>query len=146
MVKIGLITKRQFHGVDRDSVIISQNKLWHPNAHWYEGEWVNVINNVEFNPGLVYLDTTSFADRRAAVREVAGTMLRCRQPQTVLLANVMLNDPRTQKALDSDALIASIKNSIPPREFKRWSPTVENYDYASTGKTTMLTYVFHREK
>ena len=140
MVSLGLIDKKQFHGVDRDSTIIKQNRVWHPEAHWYAGEWTEIIQRLDFKPALIYLDTTSFADRRAAVREVVTTMLRCRQPETVLFANLMLTDPRTHKALDSNALLESIRTAVPPRELRRWNLEIENYDYASTGKTTMLTY------
>lgn len=144
MRRIGLLDKRQFHGVDRDETIVAQNRTWHPEANWYGGEWVNIINSVEFNPAMIYLDTTAFADRRAAVRDVVGTMLLCRNPQTVLFANAMLNDPRSHRKIDPNGLLQLICKGIPPRELRRWNLSVENFDYAMTGKTTMMTYVFHR--
>jgi len=143
MERLGLLTKNQFHGVDWNKNIIAQNELWHPEAHWYAGEWVDVIGANEFNPALCYLDTTAFADRHVAARLVSETMLLC-PAQTVLFANLMLNDPYAKRKIDPNAVLQAISEGVPPSELRRWDLSVENFEYSMTGKTSMLTYVFYK--
>lgn len=143
MVDEGLITKSQFHGVDRDTAIIAVNKRWHPEAHWYAGEWEDVIAVEDFNPALVYLDTTSFADQHTAIALVTETMMLC-PAQTVLFANLMLNSPYSGRKFNPNTILAAIGKSVPARELEQWNLSVENFEYTTTGKTHMLTYVIHK--
>ena len=142
MVKAGLITKRQFVGIDLDQEIIFNNRKWHPEATWYAGEWIHVISSSKkFNPGMIYLDSTSFACNKEASRLTVETMMRCPKG-TVLLVNVMLNDPRSSKKLDPDVLIEEIKRSVPCLE--QWREEVRNYSYSATGHTEMGTFAFYK--
>lgn len=141
---LGFLKKEQFHGVDRDSGIIYRNKLWHPEAHWYEGDWNEVIENAEFNPSLVYLDATSFADHEIAMNLTVGTMLLC-PDETVLIVNVMANDPRSSKKFDKNKLVDRLGYKVPSMELAKWSTTVENYEYSATGITLMISYIFHKK-
>jgi hypothetical protein len=144
LIRSGLITKNQFFGVDRDAAIIAQNRAWHPEAHWYAGEWLTSIECEDaFEPGMVYLDSTNFADHHAAIELVVGTMLRC-PSGTVLLVNVMMNDPRSSRKFNSDKLIGSIVCRIPASELTKWDSQVINYDYSMTGLTKMGTFAFHK--
>ncbi len=144
MQKEGLLTKSQFHGVDRDSEIIEQNKVWHPTANWHVGEWTEVIENCEFEPALIYLDTTNFADHWTATDTVVRTMMLC-PPHTVLLANLLLNDPYSSKRFDPDKIIEHLGSHVPSMEIRRWSNVVESFIYSTTGKTYLITYILHKQ-
>lgn len=141
---IGLISKNQFFGVDWDEKIIAENKLAHPIANWFCGDWIKVIRDCDdFNPAFVYLDSTKFADHVAAANLVASTMHFC-GGDTVLLANMMLNDPRSRKRFDYRPFVHHLSNIVGPIELGKWSPNVECYCYNGSGKTEMITYILHK--
>jgi hypothetical protein len=143
---MGFLNKSQFHGIDWSEEVISKNRSWHPESNWYCGDWLKVIRgNDDFNPGLIYLDTTNFADGNAATRIVASTMHLC-LPDTVLLVNVMMNDPHSGRTFMSEALPANISRSVGSLELKKWSARVESFVYNATGKTEMMTYIFHKQR
>ena len=157
LVDLGLLTVDQFHGVDKDVDkngreigIIRRNRQWHPNAHWYRGDWVETIKmqtmQGRFNPAMIYLDTTSFADYHIASRMVGATMMRC-PSSTVLFANVMLNDSRSSKRFDEDALVRNLGEQIPSFELDEWDIDVQTFSYNASGSTNMLTHaLFKRGK
>mgnify|MGYP003972714173 CR=1 FL=1 len=142
---LGFLTKDQFHGVDWDHDIIKENKREHPQAHWYEGDWIEVIESTEFNPALVYLDSTSFADHKIALNLTVRTMFVCPHG-TVLIANAMLNDPRSRKQFSKDKLIDDLRTEVPSIELSKWDTTVRNFQYSSTGRTYMISYVLYKKE
>lgn len=143
MVASGLITKDQFHGVDRSREIIVQNKVWHPNAHWYEGEWLDMIMDNAFNPACVYLDTTGTAGYSGTADLVTRTMQRC-PPACVLLINVMLDDPRRGTESDPQVLLQNIADRCTAVELSAWGwEDIEAFEYKSS-HTRMLTAALHR--
>lgn len=144
LLKHKMIVKQQFFGVDIDNAIIEQNKLWHPEATFVNGDWLEVIGKADFNPGMIYLDATSFADHDNAIRITVGTMLLCPK-STVMFVNLMMNDPRSRKKFSSDTLIEKIQCKIPRRELEKWEHEVVNYEYSMTRQTTMRTFVFHKK-
>lgn len=145
--RAGLATKQQFHGVDKNVVLVTQNKLWHPTAHWYAGDWLEVIEGCEnFNPALIYLDTQSFVNMHIAAEMVSRTMMMC-PPQTLLLANVMTNDPMRLKkrlTIEKDELLAAIARKVPSMELERWMKEIRNFHYNQTGRTDMQTYALYK--
>jgi hypothetical protein len=144
--KLGLLSKCQFHGVDRDAKIIVENKRFHPEAMWYHGDWLDIIYSVEnFNPAFVYLDATNFADGIKTMHLVAATMHLCPE-NTVLVANLMLNDPRSSIRFDPKTLTENITRFIGPLEFKKWRRKVEAFVYNGTGKSEMISYAFYKER
>lgn len=144
MMRSGLITERQFVGVDWDGAIIEMNRVDHPKATWIAGEWSDVIGKYpEFKPGLIYLDTTSFAEGDGAVRLTVGTMLRC-PPGTMVLTNLMLNDPRSRKKFTADHLMEMISKNISGIELEKWDHEVVNFEYSMTGYTRMGTFVLNK--
>lgn len=146
MLAAGVISsKSQFHGVDWDKKgegIIAQNKVWHPEAHWYQGEWSEVITKVNFNPAFVYLDATNFADQHIASGLVTTTMMLC-PFDTVLIVNLMLTDPRSSRVFDSDKLIRNLECRVPSMELSLWNIRIPNYRY-SASKTELITYAFYK--
>jgi hypothetical protein len=143
---LGLISKNQFFGVDWDQEFIRQNKEWHPDANWYCGDWVEIIREQEnFDPSLVYLDTTNFADHIKAANTVSATMHLCKKG-TVLLANAMLNDPRSRKRFDPSGLMRNLERRVGSLELKKWVPEISNYVYNGSSRTNMITYVFYKKE
>lgn len=142
LVKAGMISKRQFFGVDMDTSIIAKNRQWHPDANWLAGEWLEVLwKEEEFNPGMVYLDTTSFVDSTISIRLASQTMDMCPQG-TVLLVNAMLTDPRSRRRFDPDKFLAGVARSVP--QLGKWDSQIAVYEYSTTGRTRMVTLVFYR--
>lgn len=145
MGALGLLKKNQFHGVDRDEDIIQKNKEWNPDAYWYHGEWIDVIRDcLNFNPALVYLDTTTFADCDISADIIISTMLLC-PIDTLLLVNSILSGPYRRK-FDSQTLINKVIKGVPSLELEKWTKEIKMYEYNATGKTNMITYVFYKEK
>jgi len=149
--RIGLIRKSQFFGVDRDQDkdgnplgLIDTNRRLHPEANWFRGDWVEVLRECDnFDPALIYLDSTSFADHIGTAKMTAFTMTFC-QKGTVLLVNTMKNDPRSSIQFDYTMFPRHLEKLVNPFELKKWSPKVENYWYNASGKTNMVTYILHK--
>lgn len=141
-VRIGLHGHRQYHGVDRDRILIELNRRDHPDAHFYADEWLRAIETCEsFRPGLVYLDTTSMLNHRGALRLVANTMPLC-PPGTVLLANLMINNPHSsERSCDLGSIVTLVSKALPASEVDMWAPDVRSYSY-DHGHTEMATFVF----
>lgn len=92
----------QCYGVDRNKLIIRQNKKLHPKSNWIANEWLSAIRNSDsFDPALVYLDTTSFAEGFVAANLLANTLSGCKI-STLVIANVMMNNPRSGKGDNAD--------------------------------------------
>ncbi len=144
LTEMGFLVKPQFFGVDRDDQIIAINRKWHPDAKWFTGDWLDVIKVQDFNPAMIYLDTTSFADHNTATKMVVQTMMLCPR-QTVIFANVMLNDPRSSKRFRRDTLLRNLELQVPSLELNLWQREVKNYLYSSTRYTDMFTYIFYKE-
>jgi hypothetical protein len=146
MEEMGLVKKSNFYGVDREKEIIEQNRIWHPEAHWYWGDWNHVIRECDdFNPALIYLDLINFSCNRKISGIVSSTMLLC-PINTILLVNVMLNDPRSSIVFQAQDLIRNLEKIVPSLELEKWMKEIKNYNYNATGKTEMITYVFYKEK
>lgn len=146
LVSSGLIATNQFFGVDNDKSIISKNEVWHPEAKWFFGDWLEVIKkNISlFDPGLIYLDATNMLGKgRTAHKLVKETMYLC-PFDTVLAVNFMLNDPRSSIKFNEDILLKEIVQNVGPIELAKWSKKVINYSYNATGKTEMMTYILYK--
>lgn len=145
MVTMGLLEKCQFHGVDLDHGKRDQNEAWHPEAKWYAGEWCDVIaNEDEFSKAsLIYLDSTSILGHDVACEMTVKTM-RLATAGSVLLVNVMANNPRSSQCFDSDVFIKRIISKMPPEEISVWRPD-RNFNYCIS-KTLMRTFAFYKEQ
>lgn len=144
----------QCYGVDRSSSIIRKNRRLHPGSNWLATEWNKAIQDQSiFNPALVYLDTTSFADRRPATAALKETLRGCKK-DTLVIANVMMNNARAGSGeffFDQNALIDNLLHDEHRETFAKWnvSPEDENinlfhsYEYR-TSKTLMRSYIFFK--
>ena len=142
MVQAGLLTKRQFYGVDRDidsEGVIRYNRSQHPNAHWFRGEWLATIydNPDSFRPALVYFDSTQTI--KTVVPTLAETMDAC-PPDTVLAANIMLNIPQNGQVFNPNSLFSRLAEYL---RSPNWIPEPKCYCYRCS-RTIMATYIFRR--
>jgi hypothetical protein len=145
---------KQCYGVDRSSALISKNKRLRPESNWIAAEWNAAIQDQSiFDPALVYLDTTSFANGRPAQEILKETLYRCKKG-TVVIANVMMTHPRAGDGtalFDEDALINNLFEDIHPRTFSTWNISPDNkshrifysYEY-NTSKTLMRSFIFFK--
>lgn len=144
----------QCYGVDRSSNIIRRNRRLHPNSNWLNAEWNAAIQDQSiFDPALVYLDTTSFATKSPATSALKETLRRCNK-NTLLIANVMMNNARAGGGdlfFDKNALIENILADEHPETFSKWNVSPEDkkvnlfhsYEYR-TSKTLMRSYIFFK--
>lgn len=142
--KDGFLSPGQFHGVDREKSLIQQNKKWHPKAHWYAGEWSDVIRDNDFNPAMIYLDTISFINTDSTAKLAAFTMPLCPQG-TVMIVNAMMNDPRSRRRFDHRDIIALMCKHMGSFELDKWKKAVECFDYNATGYTNMMSLILFKD-
>lgn len=146
-------------GVDRSKRIINKNKRYWPEVNWINNEWNSAIlsaagkNNCIFNPGLVYLDTTSFGDKQISVDLLKETLNLC-DHNTLVICNVMMNNPRAgvgDKLSDPNIIVDNLLNIDNIDSIKDWniSPQDKNekvfhsYQY-QTNCTVMRSYIFFK--
>jgi len=145
LVDSGLIEKSQFFGVDYDikqEGIIEFNRKEHPEANWFEGEWMEVIeNNFEiFNPAIIHFDYTRTVVNKTAQVYSARTMNIC-PSGTVFVANLMLSDGHSSKRFDPKVFVESVNHHL--RHPNDWQFFPQTYLYKSS-QTRMGTFVFIR--
>lgn len=144
----------QCYGVDRSRKIIKGNRKFIPESNWIAAEWNEAIQDQSiFSPGLVYLDTTSFADREPAVNALKETLMRCNK-KTLVICNVMMNNARAgmgENLFDEGALIDNLLNNQHRETFASWNVSPEDptrnvfhsYEYR-TRKALMRSYILFK--
>lgn len=145
LAKIGLIKKSQFYGVDYDiqnSGIIERNRKTHPEAHWFKGEWLRVLddNYDRFNPALIYFDYTFTVVSPKTYRNLAGTMNIC-PPDTVIAANIMISDGHSNRKYSVDDFVNRIWRNVVYAS--KWKLLDKYYPYKAS-HTKMATFIFRR--
>jgi hypothetical protein len=138
MLDLGIIkNKSQFHGVDLSKEIIDMNKSLHPEAHWYHGDWLDVIRDHDFNPSFIYLDGTNLPKNMLSL---TATTLRLSPKNCVLFVNFPLNNPHNKDhQYDFDFNLELNKSII----LDNWS-CEGRLNYNATGKSNMQTYVYKK--
>jgi hypothetical protein len=153
------VPMERIYGVDRDKNVIKKNKKYYPKVNWRAGEWDKTVRtaagkeNKYFNPALVYLDTTSFEDKEPAVDLLKETLNFC-QKNTLLICNVMMNNPRAglgEVYYDPDIIIDNLLKSDNEEAFKDWNISPDDksekvfhsYQY-QTSCTVMRSYIFFK--
>jgi hypothetical protein len=135
------LKKSQFVGVDLDPAIIARNRKAHPDATWFCGDFLDVIRNEEFDPGVVHLDTEATYKTQADL--VASTMILC-PPGTVLLANLVDGHVYTAERYAATELLESLSRLLPDDELNCWGNDIKTFVYR-TNRNYMRTYVLHKE-
>lgn len=160
IVASGLFSKKQFVGIDYDKHYINKNIKNHPEATWLHGDWNVILSGRNFDPGLVYLDSTHFGDKLPALKTLKNTLDIC-DFNTLVICNVMETNPRSglgENIIDTTVLVKNLLYREIPAKYKDWNKTKENptkeeiensqifipaYQY-KTSKTLMKSYVFYK--
>lgn len=123
LVNLGLLKKSQFCGVDydlNDEGIQEQNATVHPDAHWFRGDFVEVIDsNYEmFKPSLVYYDSTMTGQTKYSQQYMAQILNLC-PSETIVAANIMMTSGYQNKIFSPDTFILKFgKLIIDPQDWK----------------------------
>ena len=146
LVQNEFLHKSQFFGIDNDikeEGIIEFNKKSHPEANWFCGDWLAVIeeNYDIFNPALVYFDYTKTVVKTSCHIYLAKTMNIC-PSQTVVAANLMLSDGHSSRRFAPKILIESLFKYL--RRPQDWTPLEKFYSYKAS-RTEMGTFFFTRK-
>lgn len=164
LINAKFIEKHQFVGIDNEKKYITRNKKAHPEATFIYGNWNSVILSRQFEPALIYLDSTHFADRKPALDALRNTMSICDQG-TLIICNVMETNPRSgtgtseHSLLNTNVLISGLLEDQIPAAYMDWNKhkemtsikeanssfmRVDSYDYRTTEKTKMRSFIFYK--
>lgn len=143
MVALSLCTKDQFVGVDMVEALIAQNKVNHPDATWYTGDWRVVVEDSvrkeTFRPALVYLDMTSMADSELTA-DITYRTMKAAPSGTVILVNVALTNPYNGHQTEIDALLEHVTEKMTDAECSEWNlGDFPLFTYNGSGSTVMCT-------
>lgn len=156
----GLFKKKQFVGIDYNKWYINKNKRNHPEATFICDDWNVFLSRREFDPALVYLDSTHFGDKLPALKTLKNTLDAC-EDDTLVICNVMETNPRSGLGnipIDTTVLVKNLLYNEPPSKYKDWNKenhylTVDEIENSSifipaykyqTSKTLMKSYVFYK--
>lgn len=153
LVRSGMITENQYHGVDIDPEIIAHNKSAYPEGNWYCGELSNVLCTVNgFRPAVINIDSTSNPSKTFLLLADVLTMLHEEQRNNVMVsANTIVEFSRfNHNSYDVDQL-ANIFMNVPGIKSMRnhfdWQVYKNSVSvYESTVSTTMATIIFYRKQ
>ena len=146
LVEAGLITKKQFVGVDLKEDVIKKNNKWHPDCTWYCQNWRDAMRDNKFNPAMVCLDVgNTFADGHRAMNLLVPTMYLCPK-DTVVIINLIAKHAKDyqHKNIDTNALVDKLTYNISEDELGLWDPEVTPFCYAYNG-VGMISYVFYKK-
>lgn len=138
-----LIGTKQFHGVDVDEQIITNNRRAVPDTNWYCGDFSTIVNRTEpFNPAIVHIDTVHMFKVAAEIsRGAVNRIEHCRTP-VMLVINVVLKRPVDKTRNDPMGFIHQFESLTTAG----WLVKDEIYIYqgAATKRssTHLATYVF----
>lgn len=159
MLNSGLCNRKQFIGIDNNKKYIKRNKKNHPEITFICGDWNVLLQTRQFDPAVVYLDSTHFGDKLPALRTLKNTLDAC-DHGTLVICNVMESNPRSGlgEFLDSKVLLENLLYREIPAKYKDWNKNKEckswseienseiyipSYTY-QTAKTLMKSYVFYK--
>jgi len=159
MVNSGVCTRKQFVGIDNNKKYIKRNKKAHPEATFICEDWNVLLATRQFDPAIVYLDSTHFGDKLPALRTLKNTLDICKN-ETLVVCNVMESNPRSGlgEFLDSKVLLESLLYREIPAKYKDWNRSrdckswsqeensniyIPSYTY-QTAKTLMKSYIFYK--
>lgn len=140
------MTKDQFFGIDNDinkEGIIDANKKDHPEANWFCGDWLEVIEDHYeiFDPALIYFDYTKTVSTLACHRYLAKTMNIC-PDGTIVVANLMTSDGHSSRRFDRNELVKGVASFL--RNRMDWICFDKAYTYKAS-RTDMTTFVFGKK-
>lgn len=153
MLKSGIVSADQFHGVNIEADIITANFAGIPEAHWHLGDFHRTMiaakNAGEFNPGIVNCDHIKMPQSGGA--EDVAKLLAFLSDQTdlILVSNLILKPPRNNAICTTEDYIDALCEYP---QFKYainhgWQHEDAIYVYGGTGsesRTVLGTMVFWR--
>jgi hypothetical protein len=160
VVDSGLFSKEQFIGIDNNKKFITENNRKHPGAKWIHGNWNTILSKVDYDPALVYLDSTYFGDKDPAFNAIKKTLDICGD-NALVVANVMATNPRAglgENEFDTKQLLKNLITDEPAAKYRKWNnqnpemtiDELENsnmyipcYDYKAS-KTLMRSFIFYK--
>lgn len=155
--KMGFLTKSQFYGIDDNFKLIENNRIFHPEANFFHGDWLEEIykqhESGNFNPGLIYFDYTRTLVSKLAPIYVGRTLNIC-PVGTIVAANLMVTNGHNKDVYDSETFSRKLWENVWAKDYQDsdyW--VVEEfagkralaYQYKGS-KTVMRTYFFKRIK
>jgi hypothetical protein len=151
MLRDGLITINQFHGVDIDLSIIDNNSKFLPQAHWYLGDFYNtMVKNInDFNPGIVNCDHLKMPQSGGAAYVSKCLAWLSGQNGLMFISNLILTPPRHNASCSPDEYIAELYK-YPQFKYAMnhgWEYENNLYVYDGTGlesRTVLGTMVFYK--
>ena len=163
MVRAGIITPQQFHGVELNPDIHAVNtkatrKAPYNKAKLYQGEFTQVLDQALgeglLAPGIVYLDTISEPKYGADMLSQTMAILNEAREQadncysTLLVWNIIIGHRRRNRHYSWDAVAKEVLRKGLTLSETGWQHYGEEvYSYPGTGRscTTMGTVVFYQE-
>jgi len=120
LLKSGLIRPHQFHGVDREAIIIQRNSDMFPRVKWYHGDFLEVMESrTNFNPAIINYD--GVMQPRFGVRYLKSILKFIDhniEDELLMIANFLLTNPYTY----NEKLTFSIEDTIKELSSIYWIP------------------------
>lgn len=112
-----LITDNQFHAVDIDPNIISQNKKHYPYLNWHCGDFLETMKNYsinnDFDPAIINCDNVKLINK--GIKYLASLLMFVEdnvENEVMVLSNLMLNHPYQKSQINSGQEMINILLSI----------------------------------
>jgi hypothetical protein len=147
-----IITKKQFHGVDRDQDIIHINSKYINEANWYCGDLYSVLgNSSNFNPAIVNCDLIEGPKTGSYLAgQILHLLTRRNVRDVVFVINFVIGSRFYPEGISVDAIVEFLnKNTLFNIALADgdWRYLPEIYCYDGTGsksKTRMGSIIFYR--
>ena len=153
LLKSGLISEQQFHGVDREAHVIELNSTHLPKSHWYCSDLYVALSKAKIlNPSIVNCDLIVMPKNGAyLIGDVIALLTRRKIRRVMVVANFVLKS-RYQKDVGGDSILEELKAVENFRYFfakGAWKIYRSNqiYSYMGTGRSAsrMGTIIFYRK-
>jgi hypothetical protein len=96
----GLISPKQFNGVDRELSIIINNRKLHPNINWFHGDFLEIMEEKclegNFNPAIINYDGVMQPRKGTIYLKDIMKFIDCNvEDKVLLITNFILVNPYT---------------------------------------------------
>ena len=140
----GFLTANQFYGVDRETAIIEEARAQFPDAHWFNGELIDVIRQhfSDFNPGYIHLDSMNMVE--AATKLLSDVMYCIEQSQVkkcMVTINLIFRFWYHDYSGSTNDVLASIISATGNPDC--WSYNTKPVSFVSTRAEMMARHLFY---
>ena len=153
LTDVGLIQKRQFHGVDREEVTIKKNLEAYPDINWHHGDFKEVMGQSayenRFNPAIINYDGVMQPEFGAKyLKSIMKFVDHNVKDELMLVANFVLRNPyRGAVRFEGGDVLEELKTIYLFPD--HWTLKPQFYGYNGAGKrshTRMGMFVFLKSK